>query len=170
MDFFKKSAIKISISIFTNFRQQWTYEETENVFNIILYEKTEIKGSGRKFEHTRVWGWSGDGLIRGEFGLKSLIIGGFQRTWVWSEATSSALGSDHNVFERPLIWPEMTWSVIGSDHNLFERIWVWCDQTRFRTQMCLIRDISCALFFFSFFLRDVGSAKKQQWSSVLIRD
>ena len=26
--------------------------------------------------------WSGDGLIRGRFGLKSLIIGGFERTWV----------------------------------------------------------------------------------------
>ena len=26
--------------------------------------------------------WSGDGLIRGNFGLRSLIIGGFERTWV----------------------------------------------------------------------------------------
>ena len=26
--------------------------------------------------------WSGDGLIRGQFGLNILIIGGFERIWV----------------------------------------------------------------------------------------
>ena len=70
---------------------------------------------------------SGDGLIRGHFGLKSLIIGGFERTWVWSEATSSAIGSDHNLFERTFVWSEATSSAIGSDHNLIERTWVWSE-------------------------------------------
>ena len=38
------------------------------------------------------------GLIRGQFGLKSLIIGGFERTWVWSEMFSNAIGSDQGSF------------------------------------------------------------------------
>ena len=64
--------------------------------------QTEITGSFRKFERTTVWSWSGDGLIRGHFGLKSLIIGGFERTWVWSEAISSAIGSDHKCLQTQL--------------------------------------------------------------------
>ena len=99
--------------------------------------QTEITGSGRKFERTTVWSmvwrwsdqssfwseksgaWSGDGLIRGPIGLKSLIIGGFERTLVWSEATSSAIGSDHNLFERIWIWSEMFSNAVGSDQGPF---------------------------------------------------
>ena len=63
--------------------------------------------------------WSGDGLIRGKFGLKSLIIGGFERTWVWSEPTSSAIESDHNLFERTWVGSEMFLNAIGSDQGQF---------------------------------------------------
>ena len=87
--------------------------------------------------------WSGDGLIRGNFGLKSLIIGGFERTWVWSEATSSAIGSDHNHFERAWVWSEMFSNAIGSDQGNFERL-------------------IFSYFFVFFLLRDVGSEKSQQ--------
>ena len=115
--------------------------------------------------------WSGDGLIRGRFGLKSLIIGGLELTWVWSEPTSSAIGSDHNLFECTFVWSEATSTAIGSDHNLLERTWVWSekftnaigsDQRPFRAHYFS--------FFFVFLLRDVGSGMRQQKSSVLIRD
>ena len=89
------------------------------------------------------WRWSGDCLIRGSFGLKSLIISGFERTWVWSKATSSAIWSDHNFFDRTWVWSEMFSNAIGSD------------QGHFRAPYFLI-------FFLFFLLRDVGSAKRQQ--------
>ena len=151
--------------------------------------QTEITGSGRKFERTTVWSmvwrwsdqssfwseesgpWSGDGLIRGQLGLKSLIIGRFERTRVWSEATSSAIWCDHNLFERTLVWSEAASSAIWCDHNLFEHTLVWSEATSsaiesdhkcFRTQLGLIRDHFERPNFFIFLLRAVGSAKRQQ--------
>ena len=115
--------------------------------------------------------WSGDGLIRGRFGLKSLVIGGFKRTWVWSEPTSSAIASDHNLFERTSVWSEAISIAIGSDHNLFERTWVWSEM--FSNAIGSDQGLFRAHYFFNFFvflLRDVGSAKRQLQSSVLIRD
>ena len=38
-----------------------------------------LEGSLRALQSGR---WSGYGLIRGHFGLKSVIMGGFERTWV----------------------------------------------------------------------------------------
>ena len=115
---------------------------------------------------------SGDGLIRGRFGLKSLIIGKFERTWVWSEPTSSAIGSDHNQFERNWVFEEATSTAIGSDHNFFERTWVWSE--KFSNAIGSDQGPFRAHYFFSIFfvflLRDVGSAKRQPQSSVLIRD
>ena len=73
--------------------------------------------------------WSEYGLIRIQIGLKSLIIGWFEGTWVWSEANSSAIGSDHNLFERTWIWSGAISSAFGSDHNLFERILIWSEAT-----------------------------------------
>ena len=119
-----------------------------------------LDGSSNALQSGR---WPGDVLISGQFGLKSLDISGFESTWIRSEATSSAIGSDHNLFECTWVWTEATSSAIWSDHNLFERTWVWsqmfsnaieCDQGPFR-----------ALYFFHFFvflLRDVGSAMRQQ--------
>ena len=80
-----------------------------------MCSQTEIAGSFRKFERTTVWSWSGDGLIRGHFGLKSLIIGGFERTWVWSEAISNAIGSDHRRIRAHFC-------LIRGD---FESNWIW---------------------------------------------
>ena len=89
--------------------------------------QTQITGSGKSSSLLQSVRWSGDGLIRGQIGLKSLIIRGFERTWVWSEAISSAIGSYHNPFECTLVWSEAPSSAIGFDHNLFERTWVWSE-------------------------------------------
>ena len=112
-----------------------------------MCSQTEITRSGWKFERTTVWTmvwrwsdqrlfgceksgpWSEDDLIRIQIGLKSLIIGWFEGTWVWSEANSSAIGSDHNLFERTWIWSEAISSAFGSYHNLFERILIWSEAT-----------------------------------------
>ena len=96
--------------------------------------------------------WSGDGLIRGNFGLKSLIIDGFERSWVWSEATSSAIGSDHNLFERTWVWSEMFLNAIGSA------------QEQFRAPYFFI-------FFVVFSLRDAATIKQRSdqrliWSPI----
>ena len=48
--------------------------------------------------------WSGGGLVRGQVGLKSLIIGVFERTWVWSLTVRAQLGLTRNVFERNWVW------------------------------------------------------------------
>ena len=81
-----------------------------------LYGSSSALKSGR---------WSGDGLIRGNFGLKSLDHG-LEMVWsevnfvwkVWSKADSSPLGSDQKCFrtqlglirdnfERPVFYWEM---------------------------------------------------------------
>ena len=87
----------------------------------------KLQGLERSSSALQSGRWSGDGLIRGRFGLKNLIIGGFERTWVLSEATSREIGSDLNLFERTFVWSEATLSAIGSDLNLFERTWVWSE-------------------------------------------
>ena len=93
--------------------------------------------------------WSWDGLTRGQFGLKSLILGGFERAWVWSEANSSALGSDQRQLRAQLGLIITSSSALPSD------------QTLFRTQLALIRDHFEHLIFSIFYFllpRDVGSA------------
>ena len=81
--------------------------------------QTKITGSGRKFESIRVWTmvwrWSDQRSIWSE---KS-DHGRFKRTWVWSEATSSAIGSNHNLFERTWVWSEIFSSLIESDQGPF---------------------------------------------------
>ena len=64
--------------------------------------RPKLQGLDGSSSSLRSGRWSGDRLIRGNIGLKSLIIGGFERTWVWSEATSSAIGSDQKCFQTQL--------------------------------------------------------------------
>ena len=98
--------------------------------------QTKITGSFPNFERTTVWSWSGDGLIRGHFGLESLII-----------TSSSALGSDHKEFERNWVWSEAQLSLIINGSSA-----VGSDQKCFRTQLGLIRDHFKRLIFFFIFL------------------
>ena len=109
-------------------RTKLSYDQTQSSAHPCV-PRPKLQGLFGSSSAQRSGPWSGDGLIRGRFGLKSLIIGGFERTWVWSGATSSAIGSDHNLFERTFVWSEATSSAIGSDYNLFERTFVWSEAT-----------------------------------------
>ena len=109
-------------------RPKLSYDQTQSSAHPCV-PRPKVQGLFGSSSALRSGPWSGDGLVRGHFGLKSLIIGGFERTWVWSEATSSEIGSDHNLFERTFVWSEATSSAIGSDHNLFERTFVWSEAT-----------------------------------------
>ena len=95
--------------------------------------------------------------------MESLIIGGIERTWAWSEATSSAIVSDHNLFERTFVWSEATSKTIGPDHNLFDRTWAWSEMflNAIGSDQGPFRAHSFFHFFFVFLLADVGSAKRQ---------
>ena len=102
--------------------QTQIYSWSDTVERTPVCSQTKITGSGRNFERTTVWTmvwsrsdqwsiwsqksepWSGDALISGKFDLKSLIIGEFERTWVWAEANLSALGSDKDHSERKIVW------------------------------------------------------------------
>ena len=128
--------------------------------------QTEITGSGRKFERTTVWTmvwrwsdqrwfwseksgpWSGNGLIRGQFGLKSLIIGGFERIWVWSEATSSAIGSD--ITYSSALWSDQRHLRAQLGLTITSSSALGSDQKCFRTQLGLIRDLFERLIFLLF--------------------
>ena len=126
-------------------------------------ERTEITGSGRKFERTSVWTmvwrWSDQRSIwseksdhrriRAHLGL---IRGEFKRNWI-----------DHNLFERTFVWSEATSSAIGLIITSSSAL--GSDQKCFRTQLGVIRDHFERIILFHFFvfllLRDVGSAKRQ---------
>ena len=102
--------------------QTQIYSWSDTVERTPVCSQTKTTGSGRNFEGTTVWTmvwrwsdqwsiwsqksgpWSGDGLISGKFGLKILIVGEFERTWVWAEANLSAYGSDKDHSERRIVW------------------------------------------------------------------
>ena len=100
-----------------------------------------------------------------EFWARYSLYDGLEMVWsevnlvwkVWSEATSRAIGSDHNLFERTSVWSEAISSAIGSDHNLFERTWVWSEMfsNAIESDQGPIRASYFFLFCF-FLLRDVG--------------
>ena len=123
-----------------------------------LCSRTEITDSGRKFERTTVWTmvwsssdqrsiWSEKSDHRRIRAHLSLIING-----------SGAIGSNQKCIRAHLSLIINDSSAIGSD------------QKYFRTQLRLIKDPFEHPIFFIFLLRDFGFAKKQQSSSVLIRD
>ena len=123
-------------------RPKLVYDQTQSSAHPCV-PRPKLQGLGGSSSALRSGRWSGDGLIRANFGLKTLIIGGIERTWVRSEATSNAIGSDHNLFERTWVWSEMFSNAIGSDQGQFRA--------------------PCFFILFCFFLlRDVGSAKRQQ--------
>ena len=142
-------------------RPKLVYDQTQSSAHPCL-PRPKLQGLEESSSKLQSGRWCGDGLIRVRFGLKSLIISGFERTWVWSESTSSAIVSDHNLFERTFVWSEATSSAIASDHNLFERTCVWSG--KFSNAIGSDRGPFRAHYFFSFLfllLRDVGSAKRQ---------
>ena len=106
--------------------------------------------------------WSGDDLIRGNFGLKSLIIGGFERTWFWSDPILSAIGSDHNLFERTWDRSEFFLNAIHSDQGQFRApyffVFFWC----FLTEMlALSRGNNKAAFWSETNLKSDSSDQKE---------
>ena len=97
-------------------RPKLVYDQTQSSAHPCV-PRPKLKGLEGSSSALQSGPWSGDGLIRGRFGLKSLIIGGFERTWVWSEANSSAIGPDHNLFVRTWVW-KFEYSC-GSDWDLY---------------------------------------------------
>ena len=71
-------------------RPKLVYDQTQSSALLCVPRPTlqDLDGSSSALQSGR---WSGDGLIRGQFGLASLIIGGFKRNWVWSGTISSAI-------------------------------------------------------------------------------
>ena len=100
------------------FRLEMVYDQTQSSAHPCV-PRPKLQGLDGSSNALQSGRWSGDGLIRGNFGQKGLIIGGFERTWVWSEATSSAIGSDHKLFERTWVWSEKFSNAIGSDRGQF---------------------------------------------------
>ena len=126
---------------------------SDSVERTPVCSQTEITGSFRKFERITVWSWFGDGLIRGHFGLKSLIIGGFERTFVWSEATSSAIGSDHKCLQTQL----------GLIRDHFERIiFFHCFRFFYWKMLALPRGSQKAAFWSETHLKSDSSDQKKR--------
>ena len=114
-------------------RPKLLYDRTQLSANPCV-PRPKLQGLDGKSSAQQSGPWSGIGLVRGQLGLKSLIIGVFD-----------ALESDHKRFERNWVWSELHLRALESDHKRFERNWVWSGT------------ISSALFFsFYVFLERCG--------------
>ena len=74
-------------------RSKLGYDQTQSSAHPCV-PRPKLRGLDKSSSALQSGRWCGDGLIRGNFGPKSLTISGFERTWVRSEATSGAIGSD----------------------------------------------------------------------------
>ena len=84
-------------------RHKLLYDQTQSSAHTCVL-RPKLQGLDGSSSALQSGPWSGVGLIRGQFGLKSLIIGVFARTWVWSQTIWAQLSLIRSAFERTWVW------------------------------------------------------------------